>query len=590
MKKIIIFTTIFILFKSSSLLSQISINNENSFILNNIYQENIFVHQNTSFLLSGEFLYYKIYCLNTHTNTSSNLSKIAYVELIGVDKKPIFKHKIRLENGKGQGDFLIPAKIQSGNYKLIAYTQWMKNSTQTNYFQSDLSIFNPFQENQPSILEKTEPLDFQTNINKQEKLQNKKNSSNLSFLNEYIDLSVNKHNFKNREQVVLKIKSLKKNLSKGNYSISVRKIDSFNTPNKYTAIEYLSTKSTTSTIKKIITLPELRGELISGKIINNNDVNLDVSNIKIALSIQGKQSIFKISTTNNLGNFYFSIPEKYESTNAIIQVIGKKRNNFNIVMDEHSSVNYETLNFYNFKITPKWKDYILKRSIYNQIEDVFSSSKPTTYKTIDSINTIYNTKAIVYNLDDYTRFPSIKETIIEIINEVAIRQKKKSSTFHIKLQDQFFEFDLPALVLVDGILVQNHNNLLDYNANNIKKISVLMDTYSLNSTIFDGVIFIETFNGNFEPDFSDTHIQKIKLFRPLITKNYFKQIYSDDKNTNRIPDYRNQLLWIPNYNLTMEEDSISFFTSDNLGEYEICIEGFTNEGIPISLKNKFKVK
>lgn len=592
MKKIIFFTIILIIIENNSLHSQISLKEDNLIVFNNIPQENIFVHQNTSFLLSGEHLYYKVYCNNTNTNNLSDFSKIAYVELVGTDKIPVFKHKVRLKNGQGQGDFFISTKIQSGNYKLIAYTQWMKNSAQNIFFQSDVSIFNLFQENQPSILNKQKPTNNQTISSKKDNFKNKINIPNSPTSNDYINLKINKNSFKNREKVVLTIKGLKKNLSKGNYSISVRKIDTFQVPNKPTANNYLLTQpqksSTTTKIKKLISLPELRGELLSGKVINS-ETNLAASNTKVALSIQGKQTIFKISTTNNLGVFYFNIPEYYENSNAIIQVLSNKKDNFNIVMNEHLSVNYEGLNFSNFKLTPKWKDFILKRSIYNQIENVFSSIKPTTLKTTDSINTIYNTKAIVYNLDDYTRFPSIKETIVEIINEVSIRQKKENSTFHIKFQDQFFESDLPALVLVDGVLIQNHNELLNYSAKNIKKISVLMDTYAIYSAFFYGVIFIETLNGDYQPNLSETSINKIKLFKPLVTKNYFNQVYDNHEKTERIPDYRSQLLWVPKYNFMMEEDSLSFFTSDNLGEYEICLEGFTNEGFPISLKNKITV-
>ena len=88
-------------------------------------KENIFVHYNTSLLFAGEYLYYKVYCLNATHNQLSKLSKVAYVELISEDKQKVFRHKISLKNGLGQGDFFISTSIPSGNYKIIAYTQWM---------------------------------------------------------------------------------------------------------------------------------------------------------------------------------------------------------------------------------------------------------------------------------------------------------------------------------------------------------------------------------------------------------------------------------------------------------------------------------
>ncbi len=78
-----------------------------SFSESTIPQENVFLHFNTSLLVSGESIYYKIYCLNGKTEKLSTLSKMAYVELIDSDYKSIFKHKIKLEDGVGFGDFFI---------------------------------------------------------------------------------------------------------------------------------------------------------------------------------------------------------------------------------------------------------------------------------------------------------------------------------------------------------------------------------------------------------------------------------------------------------------------------------------------------
>ena len=67
-----------------------------------IPQEKVFVHYNTSMVLVGERIYYSVYCLEEETNRLSDLSKIAYVELVGANKRTIFKHKnkIRIWIGK----------------------------------------------------------------------------------------------------------------------------------------------------------------------------------------------------------------------------------------------------------------------------------------------------------------------------------------------------------------------------------------------------------------------------------------------------------------------------------------------------------
>jgi len=117
-----------------------------------IHHERVFVHHNTSLLFTGEYLYYKLYCFNESIDNLSKTSKIAYVELIGEHGQIIFKHKIKLDEGLGQGDFFVPTSIPSGNYKLLAYTQWMRNASGNNFFSSDISIINPYKVNQSEIL------------------------------------------------------------------------------------------------------------------------------------------------------------------------------------------------------------------------------------------------------------------------------------------------------------------------------------------------------------------------------------------------------------------------------------------------------
>ena len=251
------------------LYGQIKVRNENSSMYHKIPQEKLFVHINTSFLLTGEHLFYKAYCINTKTNKLSDLSKVAYVELISSDKIQIFKHKIRLESGHGQGDFFIPKSILSGNYKLIAYTQWMRNSGENIFFQNDISIINPFNENLAQILKKNEPKDTLLETEPKGRINI---LDDVYSNNDLIEIKLNKVSFRNREQVSLKIKNLNNEVSYGNYSISVRKIDSRKIPDRLSTKKYVSEftrniKTTHSENNKSAYLPELRGELLTGKVV-----------------------------------------------------------------------------------------------------------------------------------------------------------------------------------------------------------------------------------------------------------------------------------------------------------------------------------
>ena len=336
--------------------SQTKITNNDISFYKDIPQEKLFVHLNTSFLLTGEHLFYKAYCINTKTNKLSDISKIAYVELISSDKTQIFKHKIRLESGLGQGDFFLPRSILSGNYKLIAYTQWMKHSSENIFFQNDISIINTFNQNQNQILHKNELKDTliaTKPLGKINILGNVFSEGN----NALIELQLNKESFKNREKVSLKIKNLNNEVSYGNYSISVRKVDPIIIPDRLTTKKFVSEALqkniyTHSKKSNAVYLPELRGELLSGKVVFE-DTKLFASNIKVALSIPGKEYIFIIANTNDSGIFYFHLAKEYENYDATIQIINKKRENYIIELDRQTSLVYDDFIFNDFKLRPK---------------------------------------------------------------------------------------------------------------------------------------------------------------------------------------------------------------------------------------------
>ncbi|MEO8887664.1 MAG: hypothetical protein ABI367_16485 [Mucilaginibacter sp.] len=108
----------------------------------NTLQEKLFVHTDKSFYLAGEIIWFKIYDISEAQNKLVDASKVAYVEILDKNNAPILQGKINLENGTGNGSFYIPVSATSGNYKLRAYTNWMKNFSADKYFEKNITIIN----------------------------------------------------------------------------------------------------------------------------------------------------------------------------------------------------------------------------------------------------------------------------------------------------------------------------------------------------------------------------------------------------------------------------------------------------------------
>lgn len=123
--------------------------------------EKVFIHSDRSFYITGEYIWFKLYITDASTNSPIDLSKVAYIELIAENNVPVIQSKIKIKDGFGSGSAFIPASIKSGNYKLRAYTRWMRNFDPAFYFNKVITVINPFESLPSQINENKEEYDIQ---------------------------------------------------------------------------------------------------------------------------------------------------------------------------------------------------------------------------------------------------------------------------------------------------------------------------------------------------------------------------------------------------------------------------------------------
>jgi len=107
-------------------------------------QEKLFLHIDQELYLTGETLWFKAYYVDGSLHHPMDISKVAYVEVLDGDNRPVLQAKIALKDGVGTGALFLPASMNSGNYHLRAYTQWMKNFSPDQFFHKKIAIVNAF--------------------------------------------------------------------------------------------------------------------------------------------------------------------------------------------------------------------------------------------------------------------------------------------------------------------------------------------------------------------------------------------------------------------------------------------------------------
>ncbi|MHC0439965.1 hypothetical protein [Flavobacterium sp. 3-210] len=527
--------------------------------------ESIYISTNANSFLTGEALLYKIFCNDKVTNTASIFSKIAYVQLIDNSKKTIFTHKLFLNKGTGNGDFFIPTTLETGSYKLIGYTNWMLNKNASEYFSLDIYILNPYKENPSS-----------NTISYNDVSSEAVTNSNISF-----DLKNKSYNC--RDLIELNIKSNSDEFLKGNYTISVRKSDGFLSQNK--TVFSNENKNSAEITANQFAFPELRGEIITGKI---TATKAEIKNKKVALSIVGKNADLKIAKTDNEGRFLFILEKENPNSNIIVQVLENGKEDYVIEIDKQKSIDLSSVTFPAIQFNSDFKKNITDRLISTQVENAYYDVKKDSLINPPATIPFDGPPSEEFKLDDFTRFPNIEETITEILKGVYYRKNNNIYSIHVFDYDENYESALPAMIVVDGLIIEDLNEFFAFNPKSLFKVNVIRGIYYYGSKSFNGVVSFTTKNGDYETKLKGKFIDRPEILRPQIKKKYFSPDYTIEKNE-RIPDYRHQLLWQPNIDLSKTSNS-KFYASDVAGKYEITLEGFSASGKPVFIKDFIEIK
>lgn len=128
------------------------VNSYNNYSQYNL-REKIYIHTDRSYYVCGNILWFKTYVVNAVNNEPLSVSKVVYIEILNSLHQPVLQCKVAIKKGSGSGSFNLPFSLQSGNYELRAYTNWMKNGTPDHYFSKIITIINTTKNLDHSLVE-----------------------------------------------------------------------------------------------------------------------------------------------------------------------------------------------------------------------------------------------------------------------------------------------------------------------------------------------------------------------------------------------------------------------------------------------------
>ena len=108
---------------------------------NSYPREKAYLHfDNTSYYV-GDTIWFKAYVTLAEKQVFSSISRPLYVELVDQTGHIADKQIIKLTQGEGNGQFILPPSMLSGYYEVRAYTRWMLAFNEPQYFSRTFPIY-----------------------------------------------------------------------------------------------------------------------------------------------------------------------------------------------------------------------------------------------------------------------------------------------------------------------------------------------------------------------------------------------------------------------------------------------------------------
>jgi TonB-dependent SusC/RagA subfamily outer membrane receptor len=102
--------------------------------------EQVYLHFDKPYYAAGDTMYFKAYVTMGERHELSRISGVLHVELVNTKNKTDQSILLKLQNGVAWGDFAMPDSLPKGEYRVRAYTNWMRNQNETAFFAQTIPV------------------------------------------------------------------------------------------------------------------------------------------------------------------------------------------------------------------------------------------------------------------------------------------------------------------------------------------------------------------------------------------------------------------------------------------------------------------
>ena len=296
-----------------------------------------------------------------------------------------------------------------------------------------------------------------------------------------------------------------------------------------------------------------------------------LKNTKLIAGLKGTKSVIGSSTTNELGIAKFILPLTYDARTLVVSSLSNKKEKASFIIGKTFSDN-QLIQFPCLSLNESMRPMIENRIFNSRVTNRFFGVNTKTIETIERDTTdFYGKPDVIFQLDDYVRFPNMEEVISEIIPQLRVKKIKEEMILQALNSPYKTFFEQEALVLLDGVPVTNTKALIEADPLLIKSIEVVARKYMQGNADFYGIVHFKTYRGDQANLQQVTNEGTYTLNGIQETSSYQNQDHS--KQSDRMPDMRNLLWRDANLNPDQIKAGLKYFTSDVEGRFKIIAKG-----------------
>lgn len=531
--------------------------------------ERTYITTDRQVYVAGDRVWLSAFCVDAATGEFSDFSSIAYLELHS-SSEMVCTAKVALIGGRGASVMQLPANLPTGNYKLLAYTALNRNEEgyDAAAYAKTISVYNT---------SSTARVEGGVEIVNEEPERQAAPASAGSLT---IGLPAAP---KAGKTAALRLNSAKD----ASLSVSVWHDDGIGAPKQISIADFKAgIKPGTKFSENVI--PEYEGEILRGRVVGLNPAQIDsLAGYYAFISTPGNYRNVYSSNIENDGSVAIYTSNIYGDCDLVCEIEnlgGNLPGHFEL---ESPFVNVPVGEVEKLRMSSSISDKLHIRGIASQIEKMYDAD--TLFSALPYREDLLTKEPVKsYILDDYTRFPTMDEVIVEITSEIRTHRRAGKTELQMILRDYYRSAHVAtgtSLVMLDGVPVFDHQKIMSFDPALIKRIDVYDQIYCVGVRMFDGIINITTFKGNMPTMEFDANVRIVDFHGPAYPAAFTCEGLARD---GRYPDYRQTAYWHPELDLKAGETlSLNVELPAYSGRFVVTVEGLAADGTPVYATDEF---